>query len=140
VESLIPAALDNVANADEFIRKLSKYDNEMEEKKLAAGKSGKVVRFVGSVDMLSKELRRDWSGLIKQIPLRISKEVTILSALRSDMGIYLSPYEVPVPVGLNGTCSKFSIIEIYLGLSNIHIFETNLISAYFIMMCKSQSC
>ncbi|KAH8688797.1 putative homoserine dehydrogenase [Talaromyces proteolyticus] len=57
VESLIPAALENVANADEFLRSLSKYDNEMEEKKLAAERSGKVVRFVGSVDMLGKKAK-----------------------------------------------------------------------------------
>jgi homoserine dehydrogenase len=57
VESLIPAGLDNVANGDEFLCSLSAYDGEMEQKRLAAEKAGKVVRFVGSVDMLSKEAK-----------------------------------------------------------------------------------
>jgi homoserine dehydrogenase len=54
VESLIPAGLDNVANGDEFLCNLPTYDNEMEQKRLAAEKAGKVVRFVGSVDILRR--------------------------------------------------------------------------------------
>jgi homoserine dehydrogenase len=54
VESLIPAGLDNVANRDEFLCNLPTYDNEMEQKRLAAEKAGKVVRFVGSVDILRR--------------------------------------------------------------------------------------
>jgi homoserine dehydrogenase len=57
VESLIPAGLDNVANGDEFLCNLPAYDDEMEQKRLAAEKAGMVVRFVGSVDILSKEAK-----------------------------------------------------------------------------------
>lgn len=46
-----------MANGDEFLRRLPAYDNEMEQKRSAAEKAGKVVRFVGSVDMVSKEAK-----------------------------------------------------------------------------------
>lgn len=57
VESLIPEGLNGLSNGDEFLHSLSDYDNMMEEKRSAAEKAGKVVRFVGSMDMVSKEAK-----------------------------------------------------------------------------------
>lgn len=57
VESLIPEGLNGVANGDDFLAQLHNYDDEMGQKRLAAEKVGKVVRFVGSVDMVTKEAK-----------------------------------------------------------------------------------
>ncbi|KAK8116127.1 Homoserine dehydrogenase [Apiospora sp. TS-2023a] len=57
VQSLIPQALDSVASGDEFLRKLPDFDSEMEETKAAAQKQGKVVRYVGSIDVATKSVK-----------------------------------------------------------------------------------
>jgi homoserine dehydrogenase len=57
VQSLIPKELESVANGDEFLQKLPQFDSQMEETKLAAEKEGKVVRFVGSIDVVKKEVK-----------------------------------------------------------------------------------
>lgn len=57
VESLIPKELETVASGDEFLEKLPQFDSRMEETKLTAEKQGKVVRFVGSIDMASKNVK-----------------------------------------------------------------------------------
>ncbi|RMZ82761.1 hypothetical protein DV738_g1669, partial [Chaetothyriales sp. CBS 135597] len=51
VQSLIPAALESAASADDFLARLPEFDGEMEGYKTAAEKEGKVVRYVGSVDV-----------------------------------------------------------------------------------------
>lgn len=51
VQSLIPAELEAVASGDEFLEKLPAFDAQMEEVKTSAEKEGKVVRFVGSIDV-----------------------------------------------------------------------------------------
>jgi homoserine dehydrogenase len=57
VQSLIPKELENVASGDEFLSKLPEFDAQMEETKNAAEKEGKVVRFVGSIDVAKKEVK-----------------------------------------------------------------------------------
>ena len=57
VESLIPKALESVASSDEFISRLPEFDDEMEKVKTNAETEGKVVRFVGSIDVSNKSLR-----------------------------------------------------------------------------------
>ena len=57
VESLIPAALAQVGSGEEFLARLPEFDSEMEEVRDGAAKEGKVVRFVGSVDMKAQALR-----------------------------------------------------------------------------------
>ncbi|KAK3941607.1 homoserine dehydrogenase-domain-containing protein [Diplogelasinospora grovesii] len=57
VQSLIPKELESVASGDEFLQKLPEFDSQMEEIKTAAEKEGKVVRFVGSIDMATKEVK-----------------------------------------------------------------------------------
>ena len=57
VQSLIPDELKDVASGDEFVSKLHDFDNQMEAQKTAAQKEGKVVRFVGSIEVATKEVK-----------------------------------------------------------------------------------
>ena len=57
VQSLIPPALENVKDADEFMAKLGEHDGEIEKLKKEAASEGKVLRYVGSVDMEKKECK-----------------------------------------------------------------------------------
>ncbi|KAL8392419.1 hypothetical protein RB595_002566 [Gaeumannomyces hyphopodioides] len=57
VQSLIPKALESVASGDEFMQRLPEFDSEMEEIKAAAEREGKVVRFVGSIDVAAKQVK-----------------------------------------------------------------------------------
>lgn len=57
VQSLIPKELESAASGDEFLEKLPAFDAQMEETKTAAEKEGKVVRFVGSIDVATKQVK-----------------------------------------------------------------------------------
>jgi homoserine dehydrogenase len=57
VQSLIPKELESVASGDEFLEKLPAFDAQMEDTKAAAEKEGKVVRFVGSIDVATKQVK-----------------------------------------------------------------------------------
>ncbi|KAF2235486.1 hypothetical protein EV356DRAFT_531930 [Viridothelium virens] len=57
VQSLIPTALENVKDPNEFMAKLGGYDGEMEKLKKEAASEGKVLRYVGSVDVEKKQCR-----------------------------------------------------------------------------------
>ncbi|KAK0709720.1 homoserine dehydrogenase [Lasiosphaeria miniovina] len=57
VKSLIPKELESVASGDEFLEKLPEFDDQMEETKVAAEREGKVVRFVGSIDVATKQVK-----------------------------------------------------------------------------------
>ncbi|EFX05776.1 homoserine dehydrogenase [Grosmannia clavigera kw1407] len=57
VESLIPAELASAANGDEFLARLPEFDAQMEAVKAAAEKEGKVVRYVGSADVATGQLK-----------------------------------------------------------------------------------
>lgn len=51
VQSLIPKELESVRSGEEFMEKLPEFDGRMEEVKGQAEREGKVVRFVGSIDV-----------------------------------------------------------------------------------------
>ena len=57
VQSLIPGALASAKSADEFMQKLPEHDGEMENYKTEAEKQGKVVRYVGSVDVGASKVK-----------------------------------------------------------------------------------
>jgi homoserine dehydrogenase len=57
VQSLIPKELESAASGAEFLEKLPQFDSQMEDVKNAAEKEGKVVRFVGSIDVPSKQVK-----------------------------------------------------------------------------------
>lgn len=57
VQSLIPKDLDQCGSGDEFLEKLPAFDGEMDKVKVEAERKGKVVRFVGSIDVASKQVK-----------------------------------------------------------------------------------
>lgn len=57
VQSLIPKELESCASGDEFLEKLPAFDGEMEKVKKEAEAEGKVVRFVGSIDVPNKAVK-----------------------------------------------------------------------------------
>ncbi|KAK5128211.1 hypothetical protein LTR85_002878 [Meristemomyces frigidus] len=57
VESLIPKELESCSSGDEFLQKLPEFDGQMEDLKSSAAKEGKVVRFVGSIDVPSQSAK-----------------------------------------------------------------------------------
>lgn len=57
VQSLIPKALESAASGDEFLQRLPEFDAEMESVKKEAEAQGKVVRFLGSIDMATKAVK-----------------------------------------------------------------------------------
>lgn len=57
VQSLIPKELETASSGDEFLEKLPAFDQQMEDIKAEAEAAGKVVRFVGSIDVGSKTVK-----------------------------------------------------------------------------------
>ena len=57
VQSLIPKPLESVSTADEFLEGLPNYDSEIGKLSDEAAKEGKVIRFVGSIDVASKSVK-----------------------------------------------------------------------------------
>lgn len=72
-QSLIPKELESVASGDEFLQKLPEFDSQMEEIKIAAEKEGKVVRFVGSIDVARKEVKVGLEKFDKSHPIAALK-------------------------------------------------------------------
>ncbi|KAH6983977.1 homoserine dehydrogenase-domain-containing protein [Ilyonectria destructans] len=54
---LIPKDLEGVSDTSEFLEKFVNFDHEMEEQKVAAEKAGKVVRFIGSIDIATRQAK-----------------------------------------------------------------------------------
>lgn len=93
VQSLIPEELEGEVNGQEFLDRLDQYDDQMKGHKVAAEKEGKVVRFVGSIDMLSKTLK---VGLQSFEP---SHPMAILNGSDNIISFYTKRYgELPVTV------------------------------------------
>lgn len=57
VQSLIPKELESAKSGDEFLEKLPQFDGQMEKLKKEAAAEGKVVRFVGSIDVGKKDVK-----------------------------------------------------------------------------------
>jgi homoserine dehydrogenase len=57
VESLVPKKLESAADADAFLDGLVEFDGEMEAVRAEANGAGKVVRYVGSVDVVKGEVK-----------------------------------------------------------------------------------
>jgi homoserine dehydrogenase len=73
VESLIPKELESVGSADEFLQRLPEFDSQMDEIKMKAQSQGKVVRFVGSIDMASKSVKVGLDMFDKSHPIAALK-------------------------------------------------------------------
>lgn len=55
VKSLIPAELESVQSAQEYMEKLPQFDDEMSKLNSEAAKEGKVLRFIGKVDVVNQQ-------------------------------------------------------------------------------------
>jgi homoserine dehydrogenase len=73
VQSLIPKELESCTSGEEFLQKLPEFDSQMEEVKIAAEKEGKVVRFVGSIDVGSKQVKVGLEKFDKSHPIAALK-------------------------------------------------------------------
>ena len=69
VQSLIPKELESASSGDEFLQRLPEFDGQMEDIKAAAEKEGKIVRFVGSIDVASKQVKVGLEQFEKSHPL-----------------------------------------------------------------------
>jgi len=73
VQSLIPKELETCSSGAEFMERLHEFDSEMEETKKDAEKEGKVVRFVGSIDVKSKQVKVGLAKFDKSHPIAALK-------------------------------------------------------------------
>ncbi|KAI5300314.1 hypothetical protein KEM56_002549, partial [Ascosphaera pollenicola] len=73
IQSLIPAELESIpATADgikEFMQRLPEFDGQMEEIKAKAEAEGKVVRYVGSIDVATKKVSVELKNFDKTDPI-----------------------------------------------------------------------
>lgn len=69
VQSLIPKELESAKSGDEFLAKLGEYDDQMEKVKQEAEKEGKVVRYVGSIDVRKKDVKVGLEKFDKSHPI-----------------------------------------------------------------------
>ena len=68
IESLIPKELDNVKSGDEFMSKLPDYDKTFQALADSAASENKVVRFVGSIDVATGEVKVQMQKVEKSHP------------------------------------------------------------------------
>ena len=73
VESLIPRALESVQSPEDFMQRLPDFDNEMEDVKRGAESEGKVVRFVGSIDVQQQAVKVGMETFEKSHPIAVLK-------------------------------------------------------------------
>jgi homoserine dehydrogenase len=57
VQSLIPKDLESAQSGDEFLEKLPNFDQDMDKLKSEAAAEGKVVRFVGCIDVANQDVK-----------------------------------------------------------------------------------
>ena len=69
IQSLIPKELESAANAEEFMQRLPDFDTQMEELKVAAERAGKLVRFVGGIDVSSKIVKVGLESVDRSHPI-----------------------------------------------------------------------
>ncbi len=73
VQSLIPHELESCASGEEFMQRLPEFDDRMEEVKAGAEREGKVVRFVGSIDVGKGEVKVGLAKFDKSHPIAALK-------------------------------------------------------------------
>lgn len=69
VQSLVPEELEGVGSGEAFLERLGEFDGRMDQVRSEAAREGKVVRFVGSVDVGRKALRVGLESLDKSHPI-----------------------------------------------------------------------
>jgi homoserine dehydrogenase len=73
VQSLIPKELESCTSGDDFMARLPEFDGQMDELKAEAEKEGKVVRFVGSVDVPAGKVKVGLEKFDKSHPIAALK-------------------------------------------------------------------
>jgi len=73
VQSLIPSELASCSSGDEFLQRLPEFDGQMEQLKKDAESEGKVIRFVGSVDVAKGEVKVGLDKFDKSHPIAALK-------------------------------------------------------------------
>ncbi|KAL8985010.1 MAG: hypothetical protein Q9177_004552 [Variospora cf. flavescens] len=69
VQSLIPKELEQCTSGDEFLERLPEFDGEVEKVKAEAEQKQKVVRFVGSIDVVGREVKVGLEEFEKSHPI-----------------------------------------------------------------------
>ena len=69
IQSLIPKELEDAKSGEEFLARLPEFDGEMERMREEARQKGKVVRYVGAVDVAAKKLSVGMQWLERSSPL-----------------------------------------------------------------------
>jgi homoserine dehydrogenase len=105
IESLIPKALETAQSGDEFVAGLPFHDAEFDEKRTAAKQAGKVVRFVGSIDVATSTIKVGLQSFVhlskhlivgtqRRIHLHHCRDQIIsLRSIPNDMGISRLSYK-----------------------------------------------
>ncbi|KAK5676140.1 Homoserine dehydrogenase [Elasticomyces elasticus] len=73
VQSLIPKELETCSSADEFMARLPEFDSRMDDLKSSANATGKVIRFVGSIDVGKREVKVGLEEFEKSHPIAALK-------------------------------------------------------------------
>lgn len=73
VQSLIPSELESCSSGDEFLARLPEFDGQMDQLKGDAEKKGKVIRFVGSVDVPNGKVKVGLEEFDKSHPIAALK-------------------------------------------------------------------
>jgi homoserine dehydrogenase len=73
VQSLIPKELESCSSGDEFLQRLPEFDGQMDQLKQEAEKEGKVIRFVGSVDVPNNKVKVGLEKFDKSHPIAALK-------------------------------------------------------------------
>lgn len=69
MQSLIPKELEGVSGGEEFVDRLGEFDGRMDAVRDEAGREGKVVRFLGCVDVVGRKLRVGVEKLDRKHPI-----------------------------------------------------------------------
>lgn len=64
--SLVPSQLEGIATGDEFIQRLPEFDSHFQETREQAAREGKVLRFVGVIDVQSGTIKADLAKCAEQ--------------------------------------------------------------------------
>ena len=79
VQSLVPKEIEGISDGDDFIKQLAKFDDVMAKRKEEAERGDKVLRFVGSIEVQTKEIRVGLERCVSYC-LHAARPMTILFA------------------------------------------------------------
>lgn len=69
VQSLIPVELMSIASTKEFLERLPDFDGRMDEERDAAAREGRLLRFIGSIDLVTKQAKVGLERVEKDHPI-----------------------------------------------------------------------